>query len=120
MFTVTQNGTWALNAASYAAGVTTGTLSGVVLRFSAGNACTFVTTGSVPATYTNSTHVLALNSSAANLVVNNVTEDGNLGVNDFVDIFGHDLEMNDATSALCGGSTSGRCKGCVDQEIQRS
>ena len=77
-FAVTAGGLpWALNATSYSAGVTTGTLTGVAAHIS-GLGCTAdfggATSGSTAtlnATYNNSTHVLAV--SGGNLHAYNVS-----------------------------------------------
>jgi hypothetical protein len=72
---VTGIGTWLLNAVSYSAGVTTGTITAADAKVATpdGTSCVFTVTGSVPVTYTNSTQILAVSDSAANLVVSNVT-----------------------------------------------
>jgi hypothetical protein len=58
-FTVAHIGTWSLNGTSYAAGVTTGTLANINANIS-GPGCAANVTGSVNATYTNATKVLAV------------------------------------------------------------
>lgn len=58
-FTVAHIGTWTLNGTSYASGVTTGTLSNINANIS-GPGCAANVTGSVNATYTNATKVLAV------------------------------------------------------------
>jgi hypothetical protein len=42
---------------------------------------------------------------------NDVTENGDLSLDDLVDVLGLDLEMNDTTSSLEGSGLGGRCKG---------
>jgi hypothetical protein len=77
-FSVTAQGLpWAVNAVSYSGGVTTGTLSGVKAHIS-GLGCTAdfagatsTSTATLNATYTNSTHVLAV--SGGNLHAYNVS-----------------------------------------------
>jgi hypothetical protein len=58
-FTVTHVGTWNLNGSTYSAGVTTGTLTNINANIN-GPGCQASVTGTVAATYTNSTHVLAV------------------------------------------------------------
>jgi hypothetical protein len=71
-FTVTQNGTWLLQGITYdnVAGVTSGRISSVNARLS-GPACTATVTGSVNATYTNSTK--KLQTTTSNLTVTAVS-----------------------------------------------
>lgn len=72
---VTGVGTWKLNAVSYASGVTKGTITGANANVKTpdGTTCKFTVMGSVPVTYTNSTRILAVQDTAANLVTSNVT-----------------------------------------------
>ncbi|MCW2496663.1 hypothetical protein, partial [Jatrophihabitans sp.] len=69
------SGTWKLNAVSYKSGVTTGTLTAAAATVSTPDksSCVFSVTGSVPITYTNSTQILAVKATAANLTVSKVT-----------------------------------------------
>jgi hypothetical protein len=71
-FTVTQNGTWLLRGSTYdnVSGVTTGSITSVNARLS-GPFCTATVTGTVNATYTNSTKVLQTTTS--NLTVTSVS-----------------------------------------------
>ena len=71
-FTVTQNGTWLLRGSTYdnVAGVTSGAITNVNARLS-GPFCTATVTGSVNATYTNSTKVIQTGTS--NLTVTAVS-----------------------------------------------
>jgi hypothetical protein len=71
-FTVTQVGTWLLRGVTFdnSSGVTSGTISSVTARLS-GPGCTATVTGSVNATYTNSSKQLATTSS--NLTVTSVS-----------------------------------------------
>jgi hypothetical protein len=41
----------------------------------------------------------------------NITENGDLGLDDLVDVLGLDFEMNDTTSSLKGSGLGSRCKG---------
>jgi hypothetical protein len=61
VFTMSQSGTWSVNAASYAGGtgVTTGWIGGVALKVST-SGCSFTITGSIDYTYTNSSQVMRL------------------------------------------------------------
>lgn len=58
-FGVNHVGVWTLNGASYSAGVTTGSLNNINANIS-GPGCAANVVGSVNATYTNATHVLAV------------------------------------------------------------
>lgn len=78
-FTVSAVTPWAINAASFASGVTSGTVSNIRANIS-GTGCTAsvagttsTTPGTVRATYTNSTHVLAVLSGGGTLHVWNVS-----------------------------------------------
>jgi hypothetical protein len=42
----------------------------------------------------------------------NVAENGDLSLDDLVDVLGHDLEVDDATLALESGGARGWCEGC--------
>lgn len=57
-FGVTHVGTWNLNGSTYASGVTTGNLTNINANIS-GPGCAATVAGTVNATYTNATHVLA-------------------------------------------------------------
>lgn len=67
-------GTWNINARTYNAGTgtTTGTITGANARVT-GNGCAFTVKGSVPITYKNSTRILTVKPTAANLAVSNVS-----------------------------------------------
>jgi hypothetical protein len=70
----TGSGTWKMTATSYKKGVTTGKLTGIKAKVSTtdGKTCVFTSTGSVPATYTNSTHVLAFSAATSGLKISKV------------------------------------------------
>jgi hypothetical protein len=72
--TPTGHGIWKINANKYNAttGVTFGTLVGANATVT-GTGCSFTVKGSVPLTYTNSTQVLSVKPTKANLVVSNVS-----------------------------------------------
>jgi hypothetical protein len=92
-FTVTQVGTWTLNAASYAAGVTTGTITNVDAKLS-GSLCTAEVTGTVTATYTNATGTLAVSPDGNLLTVKSASCLGVLKAGDVVKYTGSDKLNN--------------------------
>jgi hypothetical protein len=71
----TGSGTWKMTASSYKNGVTKGTLTGITAKVSTtdGTTCAFTSTGSVPGTYTNASHVLALSAATSGLKISKVT-----------------------------------------------
>jgi hypothetical protein len=70
----TGSGTWKMTAISYKKGVTKGKLTGITAKVSTtdGKTCVFTSTGSVPVTYTNSTHILAVSAATAGLKISKV------------------------------------------------
>jgi hypothetical protein len=73
-FTVSHVGTWSLNAVSYSAPVTTGTISGVKANLNGGSCVASVggatsAGGTVPATYNNTTHVLQVQPTGTGLKI---------------------------------------------------
>jgi hypothetical protein len=72
--TPTGHGIWKINANKYNAttGVTSGTIVGANATVT-GTGCSFTVKGSVPISYTNSTQVLAVKATKANLVVSGVS-----------------------------------------------
>ena len=77
-FVVTGVNTWNLNAATFAAPVTKGTITNVKAKVVDSGVCSFVVTGKVGVSYSNTTHVLTVPGSAATLTVSNVS--GCLGI----------------------------------------
>lgn len=73
--TVTQSGTWAVNATSVSGGVATGSVTGISVHVqdtsTGGGICKFDVSGSAPATFTNSTQILGV--TASGLTVSGVS-----------------------------------------------
>lgn len=66
------HGSWRINARTYSGGVTTGTITQANATVT-GTGCSFTVKGSVPITYTNSTGILSVKSTSANLIVSGVS-----------------------------------------------
>ena len=92
-FSVTQVGTWNLNASSYSGGVTTGTVSNIDAKLS-GLLCTAEVTGTASSTYTNSTGTLAVSRDGNLLTVKSASCLGVLNKNDVVAYTGSDKLNN--------------------------
>lgn len=48
-----------------------------------------------------------------------VADDGNVGVDDLVDVLRLDLKVDDATTALGSGLARGRCEGCSREQVSK-
>jgi hypothetical protein len=77
-FVVTGINTWNLNAASYTAPVTKGTITNIKATVVDSGVCSFTVTGKVAVSYSNSTHKLTVPGTTASLSISNVS--GCLGI----------------------------------------
>jgi hypothetical protein len=92
-FTVTPVGTWSLNAANSAGGTTTGTITNVDAKLS-GTLCTAEVTGTVDASYVNSTGTLTVSPDGSLLTVKSASCLGVLNKGDVVKYNGKDKLNN--------------------------